>query len=89
MENNEMIEVKETEMVEVNEADVNSGKYDLLTGLVIGAATIGGAVLLKKVVKPIWSYGKMKLEERKAKKAAAKEAAEPEIVDSEEESEEE
>lgn len=85
------MEENNTEMMEVNEGmteiadSTESGSMDVLTGALIGGATVAGIIILKKVVAPAWSFMKMKIAVAKEKKQKGTEKSSVDEVDSEEE----
>lgn len=83
------MEENNTEMMEVNEtteiADSTESGMDVLTGILIGGATVAGSIILYKVVKPAWGFLKMKVDAAKEKKQKVAEKSSVDEVDSEEE----
>lgn len=83
------MEENNTEMMEVNEtteiADSTESGMDVLTGILIGGATVAGSIILYKVVKPAWGFLKMKVAAEKEKKQKVAEKSSVDEVDSEEE----
>lgn len=85
------MEESNTEMMEVNEGmteiadSTESGSMDVLTGVLIGGATVAGIIILKKVVSPAWSFMKMKIAAAKEKKQKDTEKSRVDEVDFEEE----
>ena len=83
------MEENNTEMMEVNEtteiADSTESGMDVLTGILIGGATVAGSIILYKVVKPACGFLKMKVAAAKEKKQKVAEKSSVDEVDSEEE----
>lgn len=84
------MEENNTEMMDVNETteiadSTESGSMDVLTGILIGGATVAGSIILYKVVKPAWGFLKMKVTAAKEKKQKVAEKSSVDEVDSEEE----
>lgn len=83
------MEENNTEMMEVNEtteiADSTESGMDVLTGILIGGATVAGSIILYKVVKPAWGFLKMKVAAAKEEKQKVAEKSSVDEVDSEEE----